>query len=183
MHLRTLFSRFRSDHRAVAVVEFALILPVLITLYFGTIEAATIYSADRRVSVIAGTIGDLVAQVKSSIASATLTDYFQASQGIMQPYSTTNLTQVVTVLSVSSAGTATVYWSRAYNGGTARTANSTVSLTNVPQMKALALGSYLVMSEVKYPYRPIFGMVISATVNLNHTEYFLPRFGAKIDIS
>jgi Flp pilus assembly protein TadG len=175
--------RFARAETALAAVEFALILPVLVTLYFGTIEGSALYSADRRVATIAGTIGDLVARSKNTIASATLTDYFQASAQIIKPYSSTGLTQVVTFLTVNASGVATVTWSRAYNGGIARTTGATYSLAAVPQMKTLATGSFIVMAEVKYPYKPLYGMVIPQTINLFHVEYFLPRFGKTITIT
>jgi Flp pilus assembly protein TadG len=184
LQLISLLRRFRTDNRAVAVVEFAIIVPFLITLYFGTVEAASLYSADRRVATVAGTMGDLVSRIDGTITSSTLTDYFQAAQGIMQPYSTTGLKQVVSVLTVASNGTATVYWSRGYNGGVARTTNSTFTMTAAPQMNLLARAvGYLVVSEIKYPYKPLFGMVISSTINLGHVEYYLPRLAKKIDIS
>ncbi len=175
--------RFFRAESAVAAVEFALVLPVLVTLYFGTIEGSALYSADRRVATIAGTVGDLVARVKTSIPSATMTDYFQASAQIIKPYSSTGLTQVVTFLTVNSSGVATVTWSRGYNGGTARTTGSTYSLTAVPQLRTLASGSFIVMAEVRYPYRPVYGIVIPRTINLFHVEYFLPRFGKTISIT
>jgi Flp pilus assembly protein TadG len=175
--------RFLRADAAVAAVEFALILPVLVTLSFGTIEGSALYSADRRVATIAGTIGDLVARVKTSVPAATLTDYFQASAQIIKPYSSTGLTQVVTFLTVNSSGVATVTWSRAFNGGTARTTGATYSLTAVPQLRTLATGSFIVMAEVRYPYRPVYGMVIPQTINLFHVEYFLPRFGKTISIT
>lgn len=175
--------RFGRDTRAVAVVEFAIVLPILVVLYFGTVEAAALYSADRRVSTVAGTMGDLVSRIDGTISTSTLNDYFTAAQGIMQPYSTTGLTQVVSVLTVAADGTAKVYWSRGYNGGVARTANAAYSMTAVPQMNTLAKGGYLVVSEIKYPYKPVYGIVIPRTVNLNHVQYFLPRLAKKIDIS
>lgn len=187
MHQLQLISRLRrlaTDSRAAAVVEFAIIMPFLITLYFGTVEAASLYSADRRVATVAGTMGDLVSRIDGTITTSTLTDYFQAAQGIMQPYATTGLTQVVSVLAITSTGAATVYWSRGYNGGVARANNSTFSMTAAPQINILARAvGYLVVSEIKYPYRPLYGVVIPRTINLTHVEYFLPRLAKKIDIS
>lgn len=41
-------ARYKKDERGIAAVEFALILPILIVLYFGTIELARILDANRR---------------------------------------------------------------------------------------------------------------------------------------
>lgn len=177
--------RLGSDERAVAAVEFALIVPLLITLYFGTVEAASLFAVDRRVSTVASTMADLVSREKDSISqSTTLANYFQAAKGIMQPYPTTSLKQVVTLLKITSAGVTTVVWSVGYNGGVARTANATYALAASTQINQIArTNGYLVMSEISYPYKPVFGLVISSTINLKRVEYFLPRYEDKIDLA
>lgn len=182
LRLKRLVVRFGRSRRGVAVVEFALIMPVLLTLYFGTIEAASLYSVDRRVAAVAGTMGDLVSRTNGTLPAATLTQYFAAASGVMLPYATTGLTQVVSVVAVSSTGVATVYWSRAYNGGTARVANAAFPLAATTQINQVARGSYLVVAEIVYPYKPVYGVVIPNTITLSHIEYFVPRFAAKIDI-
>jgi Flp pilus assembly protein TadG len=182
MRRRGLFDLFRNSDGA-AAVEFALILPVLIVLYFGTVEAASLYTVDRRVSTVAATVGDLVSRVDGSITTSTLNDYFQAANGIIAPYSNVGLKQVVSVLTVSSAGAVTVSWSRAYNGGTARAANSSYPLAATTQTNQLARGGWLVVSEVTYSYKPVYGMVIPNTINMKRVEYYLPRYDAYIAIN
>lgn len=179
-----LFVGLAREERGVAAVEFALILPLLILLYFGTVESASLFTVDRRVATVASTMADLVSREKNSISqSTTLANYFQAANGIMQPYPTTNLTQVVTLLKVTSAGATTVVWSVGHNGGVARTVDASYNLPASSQINLLArTNSYLVMSEISYPYKPLFGMVITNAINLSRTEYFLPRYEAKIDL-
>ena len=184
--LLRLLRRFAGNNRGVAAVEFALVLPPLIVLYFGTLEAAALYTADQRVTAIAGTIGDLVSRVDGTIATSTLNDYFQAAKGIMQPYPQTALRQMVSVLAVSPSGVATVKWSRTSDGSAARVANSTYPLgtASTAQINLLArTNGWLVASEVSYPYKPVLGVIFSATMQLNQTEYFLPRFAAEIKIN
>ena len=48
--------QFRNDIRGVAAVEFALVVPLLIALYLGSIEAASLYSTDRKVATVASTM-------------------------------------------------------------------------------------------------------------------------------
>ena len=50
--------RFGAAREAVAAVEFALILPVMLTMYVGSIELSQAFSMDQRVITIAGTTGD-----------------------------------------------------------------------------------------------------------------------------
>ncbi len=176
--------QFGEDVRAVAAVEFALILPLLITLYVGTVEVATLYSADHKVATVANTMADLVARSKNEITSAELTKYFDAARTIMQPYTTTGLGQVVSLLSVDSSGVAKVKWSVKNGTATARTVDSTYPLASTTKINELARGAsgWLVVSEITYPHKPIVGFVITGTVDLKHVQYYLPRFGAKIEL-
>lgn len=173
--------QFRRNSRAVAVVEFALILPFLITLYLGSIEASSLFAVDRRVTTISGTVGDLVSrwnQSDGTMPGSTMTDYFQAAQGIITPYSTTGLKQVVTCIQVLSDGTTKVMWSRAYNGGVARTVNATYPLSATAQMNQIGRGGYLIVSETSYSYRPLLGYVFKTNINLYRETFYVPRFGA-----
>jgi Flp pilus assembly protein TadG len=177
--------RFRDDASAVAAVEFALVLPLLIAMYLGMVEAATMYSVDRKVAVVASTMSDLVSREKDSIKESVLTNYFKAATNIMQPYSDSGLQQVVSLLKIDSSGNAKVKWSKAYGtGATARNADSSYTLAATSQINILARSAsgWLVASEITYPRSPITGFIFSNAVNLQHVEYYLPRFESEIKL-
>ncbi|RYH05229.1 MAG: pilus assembly protein [Alphaproteobacteria bacterium] len=178
---RDLFGRFVRDAKAVAAVEFALIVPLLVTLYFGTVEAASLYAVDRRVATVASTMADLVSREQDCIDTDKLNSYFAAATGIMQPYVTTNLKQVVSFLAVSSTGTVTIKWSKPYGtGAVARNTGVTTAIGTATNINTLArTKGFLVAAEIQYPYTPLFGVVIK-NINLAHTEYFLPRYEEEI---
>lgn len=183
---RRLLTRFAHDERAVAVVEFALILPIMLLLYLGSIEASSLLTVDRRVEVIASTVADLVARWNpgdTAFSKSDMQDYFTASQGILTPYPTGPLTQVVSFVHVTAAGVAKVVWSCGFNGGVARANNSTYNLqtnmTNLVTNTGQSSG-YLVAAEVRYPYKPVLGLVFTDAVNLNNEALFLPRFASSI---
>lgn len=178
--------QFRDDIRAVAAVEFALILPLLLTLYLGTIEAATLYSADHKVATVASTMADLVSRQRGEISTATLDKYFEAAETIMRPYATSGLVQVVSLLSIDANGVAKVKWSRAHGtGGTERLADSTFPLEATSEINVLARGTngWLVASEMTYAHQPLFGYILPSTITLRHTQYFLPRFKGEVKLN
>ncbi|OEO31557.1 hypothetical protein VW23_015670 [Devosia insulae DS-56] len=176
--------QFRDDARAVAAVEFALILPLLLTLYLGTIEAATLYSVDHKVATVASTMADLVSREKGEISTANLDKYFEAAETIMRPYTTTGLVQVVSLLNIDADGVATVAWSAAHGAEEAREADSEYPLAADAKINLLARGAsgWLVASEITYPHQSIFGMLLPSTINLAHTQYFLPRYNGEIEL-
>ena len=60
-------------------------MPFLMALYFGSMEAAALYTADKKVNSISATVGDLVSQWDpndGSLTSSTLSDYASASTGL-----------------------------------------------------------------------------------------------------
>lgn len=167
-----------------AAVEFALILPLLVLLYFGTVESASLYAVDRRVSTVASTMADLVSREQKCITTAKLDSYFAAATAIMQPFPTTTLKQVVSFMQISSAGTVTIKWSKPYGtGATARNTGTTTAIGTATNINTLArTKGWLVAAEIQYPYQPLFGIVIK-TINLAHTEYYLPRYEEEITTS
>jgi hypothetical protein len=181
--------RFLGDNRAVAAVEFALILPFLLALYLGSIEASSLITVDRRVNIISGTVGDLVARWDQRIGdlpAGAVTDYFEASENIMFPYSTDELEQTVSVVAVSEDGTATeVLWSCSYAGepkvlGPGRDAESTYD-TIPANVKLLAAGGTVIASETYYPYEPVLGVEFTGVYDLRRESFYLPRFEGEIE--
>ena len=76
--------RLANDTRGLSAVEFALILPVMITMYMGAVEFSHALTIDRRVTSVASSAADLAAQSKQ-VTSDSVTDIFTAANSIMQP--------------------------------------------------------------------------------------------------
>lgn len=179
----TRLAQFARDARGVAAVEFALILPILLLLYLGTVEASSLITVDRRINTISGTVGDLVSRWNpddEEIPLSTLNDYFKASEAIAYPYPTTALKQAVSFVEVASDGSTKVLWSCGYNGGTKRAADSEYA-TLPDSMIAIARGGYVVASETWYPYKPVLGLIYSETFNLYQQAFYIPRFEDPIE--
>lgn len=172
---------FFGARNGAAAVEFALILPFMLTLYVGSNEASQLYIVDRRVTTVSGVVGDLVARSRNAITTTELANYFAAASAIMRPYPTTNLKQVVTLVRVSSDGATSVVWSCGYNGGTAKTVNATYPLP--AEMVAISRNQYVVVSSASYSYLPLLGMVFKTAINMYHENFYAPRFDAAITSS
>ena len=172
--------RFRGASEAVAAVEFALILPFMLMLYMGSVELSQAVTVDRKLAVVAGSLGDLVARVKEELPADTLTDYFEAAQAIMRPYNATTLQQAVTCVYVDADGAATVVWSYGFNGATAHTVDASYSLPS--EMTDIALDGYVIVAEAQYTYQPVMGYFFEDPFNLYKEFFYLPRYGELIDV-
>jgi Flp pilus assembly protein TadG len=166
--------RLVRDRSGIAAVEFAMILPVMLVLLFGTVEFSSGVEVDRKVNLIAHTLSDLTSQSPTTgISNTELGFFFSAGTSILQPYSSTPLNQVISELYVDpNTGKAYVQWSQGFQGGVGRAMGSVVS---IPPTLAVA-GTYLIFSEVNYLYKPTIGYVMSsAGVTLSATAYTRPR--------
>ncbi len=182
--------RFRNSERGVAAVEFALIVPFLLTLYFGSLEAAALFTVDKRINSTSATLGDLISQWDPlevpgvvKVPQTTWNNYLAASTAIMTPYSTTGLKIVVSLVKVKNDGTTLVLWSKA-NTGAAKTENAAYAgFTASSMMNQVARGGCIVAAEASYSYRPLLGQVFTTALTLGHTNYFLPRYGSEDTIN
>lgn len=166
--LRTLH-RFLRNRDGVSAVEFALLAPVMIVMYFGLAELSQGFMAQRRVEHTAATIADLTAQARS-VSSADLNDIFTIGKLVMKPFTTTGMTQRITSVTMTS-GVAKVDWSVGNGGITALATGSTVSLP----ANLIANGESVIMSQVSYTYHSPADHVMPSAVVFNQTYYLRPR--------
>jgi Flp pilus assembly protein TadG len=164
----------RRDERGLSAVEFAMLLPLMLTLYLGSVEISQGISADRKVTLTTRTVADLVSQV-SSINNSDMSNSLNAAATVMAPFSSSNLKVVVSSIKVDASGKATVDWSDTLNG-TARSKGSSVTL---PTALNIA-NSSLILSEVQYAYKPTIGYLISGTMTLKDQIYMRPRLSESV---
>ena len=161
--------RFVRDGRAVSAVEFALILPIMITLYFGAVEISDGLMADRKVTAMTSAVGDLVAQA-AVIEDAEMTNIFKAASSIIAPYSADPIKLVVTHVTIDGNGNGIVDWSDGLN----KAGHSPGSTLAIPDGLATE-GTTLVVAEGSYLYTPVFGQIIASDITLEDTFYLRPR--------
>jgi Flp pilus assembly protein TadG len=167
-------SRLACDQRGVSAVEFAMLLPLMLTLYLGTVEISQGIAVDRKVTLTARTVADLVSQT-TSIDNAGMTNSLNAGTAVIVPYEPGKLSIVVSSVTVDAAGKATVAWSDAFNGAP-RSKGSTVTLPpalNIPN-------SSLIWSEAQYSYTPTIGYILSGTLLLKDQIYMRPRLSDSV---
>jgi Flp pilus assembly protein TadG len=161
--------RFLADKRGVSAVEFAMLLPLMVTLYLGGVEVSSAVAIDRKMTLVARTLGDLVAQA-TSVDNSAMTSILSATTAVMAPYPDTNLKITVSSIQINSQGVAKISWSDTKNG----TARSIGSIVTLPAALNVASTS-LIWAEASYAYTPTIGYVITGTKNLTDQIYMRPR--------
>ncbi len=167
-----MFGRFAGDRRGVSAVEFALLAPMMITLYVGCAEVSDGVSADRKVSLTAAALANLASQV-TTISSTDMTNIMAASSAIIAPYSTSQLSITLSCINIDANKNATVEWS-VTSGGTAR--SGTITIPSALQVAS----SQLLLGEASYQYKPTVGYTVTGTLNLSDHMYMSPRITAPV---
>jgi Flp pilus assembly protein TadG len=165
---------FARGDRGMATVEFALILPFMLTAYLGGVEIGDGVAIDRKVAITTRSVADLASRY-TTIKNADMSTILGAASVIIQPFGSAPLAVTVSEVTVDIHGNATVTWSDTLNG-TARTVGSPVTL---PGTLASPGASY-VWGEVSYVYTPTLGYVMTGSWTLQNQIFMSPREAGSI---
>lgn len=190
--IRSRISRLLADRRGVAAVEFAFIAPVLLSLYFVTMEVSQGIEANKKVGRIGSMVADLVTQ-QDQVNRSQLEAVMKIGGAILQPYNRSNPTITVTAIRISNDNnpTVTVAWSRKLvnNAGTAGLAKN--STTTVPDNLKIK-GTFLIRVTTDLNYTPVLtwsadqkstlGLAAAFDkISMSETYYLRPRMTPEID--
>lgn len=150
-----LLQRFRRDRSAIAAVEFALVLPFLMTMWLGMEQFSEYMTADAKTLMAAQSVSDLIAQIAPAQTNA-YPDIANAATQIFAPLPTSG-TLTVDVVGVaydnSNNPTMTGGWECPSSGSSTGPAPD----SPVPMNLAAGLGSQgqmTIMVNIKYNFNP-----------------------------
>jgi len=166
----------RSDRRGMALVEFALLLPVMLTLFLGGYQLTQASACQRRVTIVARAIADLVSQYET-IEPTQVATILDAAAQILIPYDASKTQSRVSLIRVDPAKKVTVVWSEGDN----MAPRATGAFAALPAAMRIA-DSYYVFSEVAYDYSPTGGR-FSWPLTFTQSMYMVPRKSAAVECS
>lgn len=157
------------NESGVSAVEFAIIAPLILLIYFGCIELSLLMRADRKVTATASVLGDLTARL-STVTDADMRELYSASSVMMQPYGASTARLRITSIVDNGDGQKRVAWSDGHNM-VPRIVGTTVVVPDgiVPQPGSV------IMTEVEYDYSSGIGFVLSGNKTLSDKFYLRPR--------
>jgi Flp pilus assembly protein TadG len=162
---------FARAHDGIAAVEFALIAPMLVMMFFGAVELFSALECRARVGRAAYTSADLTAQA-TSVSTADMSNVFSAANSILYPFPATSATIVVSSLVDDGSGVVKVAWSSAQNA-TPRAVGSTVSVP--PDVIVSGSGGSVILAEVTYSFTPSVAYFLKSGIALTDNFYARPR--------
>ena len=179
-----IFKRFRDEHHGTAAVEFALIFPVLLIIYFGLIELSNALETKRKVENAANLTGMLVAQA-TTVNNAYIDNVFEATRMAFEPINVAPLKVVVTSVVrefVNGNYVNRVAWSESH--GTGASSRAVGSVLNPPG-NILADNRGIILTEVEYTYSRVlastaFNNYVPNTMTFSTVYWTHPRYVVSI---
>lgn len=155
---------FKDCCAGVAAVEFAYLLPILIMMTYGVIEASRAVMMHKRFQRSVAMVGDLVAReeligTNSASAKAQMDGIMKAAEHVMQPYDISSLKMGVTAVQAdpNNASITKVAWSYPYKAYPVQTCNATKTM---PASNMIAKGNSAILVEAEYTYKPILSNLV-----------------------
>lgn len=183
--------RFAHDRRGVAALEFALIVPLLLMLYFVTMEIAQAIEVNKKVGRIGSMVADLVTQ-QQTMSKAELEAIMRIGEATLQPYNRSQPNIQITAIEVTDEATPRiqVVWSRKLVDGAFSAGPAAGTPVTIPPALRIR-GSFLIYAESTLAYEPVITWTASAKTTLGlagafdgiamkEAYYLRPRMSMKI---
>lgn len=167
--------RAGSNEDGVSSIEFAIIAPFLLLLYFGGIELSLLMLADRQVTTTSSTMGDLTSRLLSA-TDQDIDNIFAASSQLLRNIDSTQARLRISSLQ-NVGGTVTVVWSDASDNFSALAPGQ--SVPNLPA-NVVPLNGTAIMTETEFEYTSELGFFLKGPRSLDDRFFLRPRRTASI---
>ena len=161
--VRRACARFERACDGVSAIEFALVLPVLLTIWAGMAEYSHAVDNWRKVTLLARTVSDLTAQgdTQNPIGATLMSDILAASSLVLKPFDAGTVKIVVSAMAVDLANLNLVprVCSSTANSNASPRATGAASDLTVP-VGFRTTGVRYVLTEVSMPYTPMLGSAL-----------------------
>ena len=168
--------RLLADRSGVAALEFALIAPLMIMLFFGIVEGSSALAESRRITLAVNTLADLTAQ-ESQITAAQASDLFDGVSQIMGGAPGAQI-RLVSLIYDPIDDRVEVHWSRDNAGGTPYAAGAPYTGLSDPTL--LDAGSSMVIAEVQYAWTPPLTQTIIRPLTFQKMAMRWPRRSPRV---
>lgn len=165
-------TRFCVDRRGIAAVEFALIVPILLIMYFVTMEASQAIETSRKVSRISSMVGDLVTQ-QPTIVTADLKAIMAIGKSTLQPYNRSKPDIIITAIQVTTdtPPRVLVVWSRKLVGDQYSVDAVKDTPATIPATLRTA-GAFFIRVQTSLTYEPMITGAPGGQTQLGLTSAF-----------
>lgn len=179
---RTAVAVFVRHKSGLAAVEFALILPIMVLLFFGMLEASDLLTVNRRLSNAANSLVDLATH-EPTITHAELDDLMVGTIRILEPTDTSTVEMRVISITKGAdvASQPVVHWSRDEQGEAPYAPGATYA--GLEDNLTLNADSSLIVVEIEYTYQSGYsGRVFNIPFEFQHSSKRWPRKSIEVQL-
>lgn len=176
----SLLSGWSRCRNGMAATEFALLLPVMVIMFFGLVEASNAMTVNRRVAISANTLADLTAQ-SDFLLESDMDDLFEGVMTIVEPNDPSGMELRLISVIQDEDGNPVVHWSRDYTGATPYAEGA--DYTSLSEGDVLSEHGSLIIVELVYTYVPsLTSHFISSPVVFHRTSIRWPRLTNRVQL-
>lgn len=165
MSMRLALRNFGRARAGLAALEFAIMLPMMVLLLFGSVDLIDALGANQRAENVAASLADVVAR-DTEVDDDELTGLWAAIGVLMVPDDPDDVKARITSIDIESATTARIVWSEGH-GLASRTAGAVIDL---PDAMMIA-GTSVILAETELHYEAPLGILFTGAVSLDHEAY------------
>lgn len=147
-------ARFTRERRGVAAVEFAFLAPILLMMYFLSMEASQAIEANKKVSRLGSMVADLVAQTSGGIDKAAIQNIMDIGQTTLLPYNRSKPTITVTGVQIDAKSQVSIEWSRKLENGVFGPGMDKTTKITIPSALVIP-NTFLVKVDSELVYEPV----------------------------
>ncbi len=157
--MKNYLNRFLKNDAGMPAIEFSIILPFLLFLYFGLIDVTGVINFNRKITASAGAIADLVAQQRTDILKSVIDDDYNAAAMIMSPTPVSDVhIEVYGFRNV--AGTITKMWQT--SNGSGPSCGAVPSTTSM--LPLMAAGNDVIVGRACMNWTPYVGGFLGTSI-------------------
>jgi hypothetical protein len=180
---RRIVKRFVRHERGMAMVEFAMVLPLLLTLFYGAVEITRYVLIVQKAEKFSHTVADVSAQ-SQTVTTASLNQLLTASSDLMRPFSMNENGRVIITSLYREPGQANARVNWRHQGGGSLTAISRLgamgAVPSMPVVFAFDERENLIAAEVYYRFSPLISDQFFGTTTVYRVAFYKPRLGALV---
>ena len=179
------------NRSGMAATEFALLLPILVILFFGILELSEGMTANRRVAVAVNSAADLAAQ-SEQLSPTDIDGLMESVLAILEPSQTNAVDINLVSIILDADGDPIVHWSLHWNNDVQATApysagddytKLTESFVTDPNGIIQLQNRSMIVVEMSYPYQPSFaGWFVTNPIQFDRTAKRAPRRAPRVQL-
>jgi hypothetical protein len=178
--LVTTIRRFFRQERGIAASEFALLLPILITILMGCFEASRYLLLRQKLDRASSSVADLVSQATGGLSAAMVANIFVAADKQTEPFDLVGSGRVIitSVYREASDEDPTIEWqcqgAGAYAGAVSKVGTVEGGAADMSSLD-MGAGWNVIVAEVYYDYEPFLFEGIFDPQVFYHRSFTRPR--------